>query len=168
MYGLLETYMYHDSFEFSPTDNLREKCNAPNDCCGVYIVTAYFGDGKQEVVYIGSSGHIEGDELISRKGGLRRRIVGRQKDIESCKLTFRTELWPKLMTRQFISKLDISWYNTGEDNPLIVEYCLILEYIICHKRLPAWNNELKLNGQLKGELEKFITKNNIEILTVMF
>lgn len=32
--------------------------------------------------------------------------------------------------------------------------------------LPDWNNELKLNGQLKSELEEFITENQIGILKI--
>ena len=60
-----------------------------------------------------------------------------------------------------INKLRICWYN-----PLIVEYCLILEYLVRNKRLPAWNNELKLDSRLKNDLEIFIKDNNIEFLKI--
>ena len=55
---------------------------------------------------------------------------------------------------------------TQDDNPLIVEYCLILEYLVRNKRLPAWNNELKLDSRLKNDLEIFIKDNNIEFLKI--
>lgn len=166
MFKLLETYNHKGSFNFASNDNLRTKskyADVPDNCCGVYVVSGYFGD-KEIIFYIGSSGHIEDGKLKPRVGGLRRRIYGKQKD--SGKLVPRSVLWPDLMDRQHISKLKISWYNTETDNPLIVEYCLISEYVVRYKRLPAWNNELKLDGRLKDELEDFIIRNNIEILKV--
>ncbi|WP_418697298.1 hypothetical protein [Bacteroides sp.] len=166
MFRLLETYSHKGSFYFASDDNLRVKCkdaDVPDNCCGVYIVSGYFGD-KEIILYIGSSGHIEDGKPKPRNGGLRRRIYGKQKD--SGKLVQRSLLWSDLMDRQHINKLKISWYNTELDNPLVVEYCLILEYVVRHKRLPAWNNELKLDGRLKEELEGFIIRNDIEILKV--
>lgn len=174
MFELLEKYKDDKGcFVFTPGNNLKEKCIAsfPHsdvyiDCCGVYIVYGYKGD-KKEVVYIGSSGHMdEENKPVPRKGGLRRRIYGRQKS-ESGEHIFRNELWTDLMSKQGINKLEIFWYTTGEvDNPLLVEYCLILEYVICYKRLPVWNNELKLDGRLKGDLEKYIESNTIEALKI--
>lgn len=174
MFELLEKYKDNKGcFVFTPGNNLKEKCIAsfPHsdvyiDCCGVYIVYGYKGD-KKEVVYIGSSGHMdEKNEPVPRKGGLRRRIYGRQKS-ESGEHIFRNELWAGRMAKQGMTKLEISWYNTGKvDNPLLVEYCLILEYVIRYKRLPAWNNELKLDSKSKGDLEDFINHNNIEVLKI--
>lgn len=166
MFELLKKYKNQGAFDFSVDDNLKAKCeenSVPDGCCGVYVVYACLV-GKEVPVYIGSSGHMEDNEVVPRIGGLRRRIRGKQKDVCSCKSTLRGTLWPKLMREQSISKLKVSWYDTEKDNPLLVEYCLILEYIVGYKRLPDWNNELKLNGQLKGKLEEFIAENQIEIL----
>lgn len=169
MFELLNKYKDDKGcFYFTPDDNLKEICekeNVPDYCCGIYIVFACF-DKKEVPVYIGSSGRIESDEVTPRIGGLRRRIRGKQKDIDSGKSIPRGKLWPQLMKRDSIRKLKITWCNTGEDNPLIVEYCFILEYIIHHKRLPAWNNELKLDGRLKNDLEKFIKRNDIKTLEI--
>lgn len=166
MFELLNSYNHKGSFDFTPNNDLKVKCedaNIPVDCCGVYIVNGCF-ESQEVILYIGSSGHIENSTPKPRDGGLRRRIYGKQKD--SGKLVSRCMLWPDLMNRQHISKLKVSWYNTEMDNPLVVEYCLILEHIVRYKRLPAWNNELKLDARLKGELEKFIIENKIEILKV--
>ena len=99
-------------------------------------------------------------QLVHRQGGLERRIYGKQQKVS------RGILWPKKMRELSINKLRICWYNTGDDNPLIVEYCLILEYLVRNKRLPAWNNELKLDSRLKNDLEIFIKDNNIEFLKI--
>ena len=65
-----------------------------------------------------------------------------------------------------IFELEICWYNTENDNSLLVEYCLILESVIQNKRLPLWNSELKLSRELKGEFEDFVNNNNIECLKI--
>lgn len=159
MFEILENYDQQDNFEFTLVDNLKKQCNAPDDCCGIYIVYGYFGN-KEKVIYIGSSGHIKDGEAIHRKGGLRRRIVGKQQK------TPRGKLWPMKMRELSIDKLKIHWCDTKEDNPLLVEYCLILEFVIQNKRLPLWNHELKLSRELKTEFELFVKNNNIESLKV--
>ena len=161
MFDLSKIYV-GGSFYFSSSDNLKTKCKeakVPNDCCGVYIVYACCED-EESIVYIGSSGHMKDGRLVHRQGGLERRIYGKQQKIS------RGILWPKKMRELSINKLRICWYNTGDDNPLIVEYCLILEYLVRNKRLPAWNNELKLDSRLKNDLEIFIKDNNIEFLKI--
>lgn len=168
MFELLKKYKNQGAFDFLVDDNLKAKCeenSVPDGCCGIYVVYACLV-GKEVPVYIGSSGHMEGDEIIPRIGGLRRRIRGKQKDVYSREDIPRGELWPKLMRKQSINNLKVVWSNTERDNPLIVEYCLLLEFVIRYKRFPAWNNELKLDGRLKGDLERFIESNNIEILKV--
>ncbi|WP_196052918.1 hypothetical protein [Bacteroides clarus] len=170
MFEFIKKYS-NGSFSFGIEDNLKAKCmeiqyENIDKCCGVYIVYGYPKDkGDKEIVYIGSSGHFEDNRPIPRKGGLRRRLYGRQKDDLSGELVFRSILWPRLMQRDSIHKLEICWYDTGkEHNPLIVEFCLILTYIICRKRLPVWNNELKLDGRSKNDFEQFVKEQNITSL----
>lgn len=153
------------SFYFTLGDDLRIQCkeNVSVDvCCGVYIVYGYDGE-KEEVVYIGSSGHVDEDnKLIPRKGGLRRRIYGRQNS-KSGEPLFRNILWPQLMGNS-INKLKIVWYNTEGDNPLLVEYCLILQFLIQYHKFPLWNNELKISSRSKESLDSFISDNVVEFL----
>ena len=168
MFEFIKKYP-NGSFTFHIKDNLKAKCmeiqyENIDKCCGVYIIYGYRNNNK-EIVYIGSSGHFENNCPISRKGGLRRRLYRRQKDESSDNLVYRSILWPQLMEKDSIHKLEISWYDTGkDDNPLIIEFCLILTHIIYHKRLPIWNNELKLDRRSKNAFEKFITEQNITSL----
>lgn len=162
MFDLLNCYNKQGCLKFTVDDNLNRECEKaqiPNDCCGVYIVYGYF-KGMKIPVYIGSSGHIENGKTVHRKGGLKRRIIGRQQK------TPRWKLWPEKMRALSICELEICWYNTENDNPLLVEYCLILESVIKNKRLPLWNSELKLSRKLKGEFEDFVNKKNIECLKI--
>lgn len=159
MFEILNNYKYQGSFDFGPLDNLKKQCNAPPDCCGIYIVYACLAD-RETVIYIGSSGHIKDGKAMQRKGGLGRRIVGKQQN------TPRGKLWPEKMREMSIDRLKVYWCNTEEDNPLLVEYCLLLEFVIQNKRFPLWNNELKLNRILKNEFEEFVRKYNIESLKV--
>lgn len=164
MFEFLKDYK-GGSFYFTPGDDLKIKCkeNVSIDVrCGVYIVYGYNGE-KEEVVYIGSSGHVDKEnQLISRIGGLRRRIYGKQKSI-SGKYLVRNILWPQLMGNS-INKLKIVWYNTKEDNPLLVEYCLILQFLIQYHKFPLWNNELKISSRSKESLDTFISDNVVEFL----
>lgn len=166
MFDVLKKYDTNGVIEFDVNDCLTKKCrNAgiPKHCSGIYIVHA-LSDGREEIVYIGSSGNITNGQKAKQAGRLGKRIIGKQRDLVSGKLLRRNILWPQLMEQQSIEHLKVSWYSTDTDNSLIVEYCLLLEFVIRHKRLPDWNNELKLNGQLKGKLEEFIAENQIEIL----
>lgn len=139
------------NFEFDRTNSLRKVCNAPTGCCGVYIVYACYENGKEEIVYIGSSGRMNEGKVLPRIGGLYRRIVGKQDGVP------RGKLWPERMQSLSVEKIKVYWYDTGEkDNPLFVEYCLILKFIIEYKRLPLWNNELKISMELKEDLNKFM------------
>ena len=85
MFEFIKKYS-NGSFSFGIEDNLKAKCmeiqyENIDKCCGVYIVYGYPKDkGDKEIVYIGSSGHFEDNRPIPRKGGLRRRLYGRQKD----------------------------------------------------------------------------------------
>ena len=146
MFDLLNRYNKQGCLKFTIDDNLNRECEK-----------AQIPDVP---VYIGSSGHIENGKTVHRKGGLKRRIIGKQQR------TPRWKLWPEKMRALSICELEICWYNTENDNPLLVEYCLILESVIQNKRLPLWNSELKLSRELKGEFEDFVNNNNIECLKI--
>ncbi|MCQ4810799.1 hypothetical protein NE571_12260 [Bacteroides sp. SL.2.06] len=167
MFDLLKMYE-NGAFYFKPGEDLKTKCmdsQIPKECCGVYIVYGFYGNEKK-VMYIGSSGHLdENNKPKPRKGGLKRRIYGKQKN-ESGKLVYRNKLWPDLMGTS-ITKLEICWYNTGDDNPLNVEFLLLLEYIILYRKFPIWNKEIKLDKRLNVDLENFMKEKNISFFKMI-
>ena len=115
MFDLLNRYNKQGCLKFTIDDNLNRECEKaqiPDDCCGVYIVYGYF-KGTKVPVYIGSSGHIENGKTVHRKGGLKRRIIGKQQK------TPRWKLWPEKMRALSIFELEICWYNTENDLSLI-------------------------------------------------
>ena len=110
MFDLLNRYNKQGCLKFTIDDNLNKECEKaqiPDDCCGVYIVYGYF-KGTKVPVYIGSSGHIENGKTVHRKGGLKRRIIGKQQK------TPRWKLWPEKMRALSIFELEICWSNNRQ------------------------------------------------------
>lgn len=85
---------------FRKSDNLRKICKAiPEDLCGVYIYTIK-ENGKKRIIYIGCSGKIEnGMPVCRQKGGLRRRICGKQGNVS------RDTFYKKVMEKKGVSIL---------------------------------------------------------------
>lgn len=127
-----------DSFVFcKDDDSLKDKCNAPGDkSCGVYIYTAII-DGREDIIYIGCSGHIENGILVGRKGGLKRRIYGKQDGVP------RDKFYKDVMCHHNVPELKVYWYHIEEGDPEFVEYQLILRYLVTFQRFPKYNNKLE-------------------------
>jgi hypothetical protein len=143
MFDELSKYKHNDHFFFEPIENLREKCNAPNDKSGVYIIYE-LKNGRIELVYIGRSGEIKSDgKMFIRKsgiGGIKDRLVnGKQFGSP------RRNSWKTKMNIEKIEALDIYWYVTHdknyEDCPKILENRLLKKHFQIFGRLPKWNNE---------------------------
>lgn len=109
---------------FRKSDNLRKICKAiPEDLCGVYIYTIK-ENGKKRIIYIGCSGKIEnGMPVCRQKGGLRRRICGKQGNVS------RDTFYKKVMEKKGVSEIKIYWFDTETDDQEFIEYDLILNYI---------------------------------------
>jgi len=140
MFDELNNYKDNDHFFFSSHESLAEKCNAPINKSGVYLIYA-LAKGRIELVYIGSSGKIQNNgKLKSREGGLFDRIVNGKQFGEA-----RNKSWPKKLDTEQIEALDIYWYNTFNDEvqdiPAYVEAILIQKHFDIYGKLPRWNKE---------------------------
>lgn len=139
----LTKYKHNNHFFFKPTDNLRDRCNAPTDKSGVYIIYSLKG-GHIELIYIGRSGEVKKDgSLFIRKagiGGIKDRLVNGKQFGEPRRNSWRTQ-----MLIEKIEALDIYWYVTHNDNfvdcPKILEKKLLQKHFDIYGRLPKWNNE---------------------------
>lgn len=139
----LTKYKQSNHFFFKPADNLGDRCNAPNDKSGVYIIYSLKG-GHIELIYIGRSGEVKKDgSLFIRKaglGGIKDRLVNGKQFGES-----RHNSWRTQMLKEKIEALDIYWYVTHNDNfvdcPKILESRLLQKHFDIHGRLPKWNKE---------------------------
>ncbi len=143
MFDELTKYKHNNHFFFKSTDNLKDRCNAPTDKSGVYIIYSLKG-GHIELIYIGRSGEIKKDgSLFSRKaglGGIKDRLVNGKQFGEPIRNSWRTQ-----MLKEKIEALDIYWYVTHNDNfvdcPRILESKLLQKHFDTYGRLPKWNNE---------------------------
>ena len=158
MFDLLNKYPNNGSFEFKSTDSLSNVCNAPKNKSGVYIVYAVKGHTKY-LIYIGCSGLEDNGEIKLRKGGMCGRLVN-GKQFEKA----RKHSWSNKVIEKSLDNLVIEWWDTEDDFPEIVEFCLILEYILVIKRLSEWNTILSLKESLRSQCENFIQDNNIQAL----
>jgi hypothetical protein len=143
MFDELTKYKHSNHFFFKPSDNLRERCNAPTDKSGVYVIYS-LRDGHVELIYIGCSGKVEKDgSLFIRKaglGGIKDRLVNGKQFGDPRRNSWRTQ-----MLKEEIEALDIYWYVTHSDNfvdcPRILENKLLQKHFDIYGRLPRWNNE---------------------------
>jgi hypothetical protein len=54
MIELMNNYKIKGYFEFTPSESLEQKCNAPTDKSGVYLIYEISGKHRR-LIYIGSS-----------------------------------------------------------------------------------------------------------------
>ena len=139
MFDLLNEYPNNGSFKFKSTDSLNDVCNAPTNKSGVYIVIAFIV-GEQELIYIGRSGKKDKKKgvIVHRKaglGGIKDRIVNGH---QFGKIA-RKRSWPLEMKKNAIDHLLVLWYDTENDDPVVVEHQLLIEYEIEFGSLPVWN-----------------------------
>lgn len=140
MFDLLEEYEQQDHFFFSPTQILKEVCNAPMKASGIYLIYA-LTKGRVLLYYIGSSGTMENSGKIKhQEGGIYHSIVGGEQWGKP-----RRWIWPEKMKEQDIEALDIYWYVTFDKNndhiPTFTKALLLQQYFEIHRSLPPWNLE---------------------------
>jgi hypothetical protein len=62
-------------FSFKYGESFKEKCNAPSDQSGVYLIYKIIND-IEILIYIGSSGRRNKDGILKmRKGGMKDRLI---------------------------------------------------------------------------------------------
>lgn len=146
-------YKITGCFIFAPNEELRLKCNAPTstDCGGIYCIYD-MTDGKDDLLYIGSSGQRDKNrEFKGRKsglGGMKDRIVNgyhpKLEHDENSKRIKRHKAFPLLMKSEGIKQVRICWYITYDgkdyfDFPTDVEKALLEDYRVYHNRKPQWH-----------------------------
>ena len=67
---ILIKYSQKDNFNFKVNEIFEEKCNAPNDNGGVYLIYK-LEKTIETLLYIGSSGQNNNGVLKVRKGGMK-------------------------------------------------------------------------------------------------
>lgn len=134
MFDILDKYTHNGSFVFCETDDLADKCNAPKNKSGVYIVF----NQDNALVYIGRSGEKLSDGTIKHRiDGIYGRLVKGKQFGES-----RKKSWPQKMKKEGFSSLRVFWYNTENDNPEAVESILLHEFNTKFGAIPIWNGQM--------------------------
>ena len=122
MFDELRKYKQTCHFFFKPPESLKEKCNAPSNKCGVYVIFALKG-GRIELVKIGSTNLDENllDQIIKEQLLLKSKL--HQEKIEA---------------------LDIYWYVTQTnkvlDDPHKVMDKVIKTHTMINGKVPRWNS----------------------------
>ncbi|HEX3383911.1 MAG TPA: hypothetical protein VHS53_01920 [Mucilaginibacter sp.] len=141
----LGKYYNKGFFTFKYWESFTEKCNAPIDQSGVYLIYK-IADDKETLIYIGSSGQRNNDgTLKTRKDGIYGRLVkgyhpnrfGQQKRIQ------RQRAFPMQMQAEKITEIKIYWWITYDephsDFPTDVDEILKRKYCALFKTLPTWH-----------------------------
>ena len=144
---ILDKYQNRGSFTFQFEEDFANKCNAPKDSAGVYLIYSCNGILKK-LIYIGSSGQKDIDgNLKVRKGGLYDRLVngyhpnrfGQEKRIK------RRYAFPTQMNELGINKIIIYWWVTYDskniDFPTDVERRLGSKYLSVNDCYPTWHQK---------------------------
>lgn len=123
-------------FTFKAAETLSQKCNAPKDAGGIYIVTDV---NTKTIIYIGRSGWVCQNGIFAiRKGGMYDRIVNGKQFGKP-----RNVSWKLKMKEQKIEKIKVEWFVTFNEKlkhiPAYVEACCIQKFFEEHNSLPAWN-----------------------------
>lgn len=141
--NILSRYKVKGHFSFKPSDSLQEKCNAPTDQNGIYLIFK-ITDSKEDLLYIGSSGQMRSGVLTVRAsglGGMKDRIVnGYHPKFGKVK---RKKAFPEHMRKDNISELIFYWWVTWDeqhkDIPSQIERRLRDKYLMEYNKLPEWH-----------------------------
>ena len=139
----LEKYKTRGQFTFKFSEKFEEKCNAPNDNSGIYLIYN-ITEPIETLIYIGSSGQKKEGKLKTRKsglGGMKDRLVnGYHPKFGKVK---RKKAFPEQMKVEKIGELKFYWWVTYDkdhaDFPTDVETVLRDKYFDQFKRLPDWH-----------------------------
>jgi len=143
----LNKYSKQGNFNYKNGEDFSSKCNAPNDCAGIYLIYKKRQNSKK-LIYIGSSGQRDKEgKLKVRQGGLFDRLTngyhpnrfGQEKRIK------RKKAFPLHMSISDISEIEIFWYVTYDkehsDFPTDVENKLTDRYKRNFDKLPEWHKQ---------------------------
>jgi len=130
----LKKYKTSGTFNFQSLESFSEKCNAPTDRSGVYLIYKIL-NGQEILIYIGSSGQRNaGGTLKTRKGGMKDRLVNgyHPNQFGKLKRVKRKKAFPEQMQIEKITELKFYWWvtydNDNSDFPTDVERILREKY----------------------------------------
>lgn len=137
MYKELEGFKVKNQFSLTTEDSLEEVCNA-TEGSGVFLV--YDVAEAKELIMVGSTGTVQNDGTLKTKnGGLYDKIVNGHQFAK----TGRKYSWPAQMKKEEISRLEVVWYETFNDDtkviPTFVEAQVLQNYLSENAKLPRWN-----------------------------
>lgn len=144
MIELLDKYKIKGHFEFSHSESLEQKCNAPTGRSGVYLIYETIGE-RRSLIYIGSSGQRNADGSLKTRrsglGGMKDRLVnGYHPGFGKVK---RKNAWPTQMKLEGIQKIIVFWWVTYDDEyhdfPTDIEGILLSNYKLKHGAKPRWH-----------------------------
>lgn len=144
-YNELKKYKIKGTFNFKSSESLREKCDAPTDQSGVYLIYKIV-NGQEILIYIGSSGQRDENGILkTRKGGMKARLVSgyHPNKFGQIKRIKRHKAFPQQMQTEKITELKFYWWvtydNDNSDFPTDVETILKGKYSHKYKKLPDWH-----------------------------
>lgn len=143
LYDDLSKYRLSGSFYFTPDESLENKCNAPADKNGIYLIFNIYNQ-KEDLLYLGSSGQMRHGILKTRQsglGGMKDRIVNGYHP-KFGKVP-RKKAFPEAMKNDKIAQIKIYWWVTydrdNKDIPTEVESKLRQKVIREDGSLPLWH-----------------------------
>jgi hypothetical protein len=141
--AVLKKYQVKGFFTFRPHEILKDKCNAPTNQSGVYLIYQVFPN-KEELLYIGRSGQKINGKLVHRKtglGGMKDRLVNGYHP--KFGRIHRRISFPQEMIKQNIAEIKVYWWITFIDDcadfPNDTEDKLTRIYRDKYKQLPSWH-----------------------------
>lgn len=147
----LAIYRTTDHFTFRASESLKEKCNAPKDKAGVYLIYR-LQEGEETLLYIGASGYRKKDGSFKvRGGGMYDRLINgyHPNRFGSEKRMKRHIALPLQMLADGIEQIKVYWWVTYDaettDFPTDVEHRLMSIYKTDNdNKKPPWHNSDKL------------------------
>ncbi|GIZ08498.1 hypothetical protein [Flavobacterium sp. UMI-01] len=137
MYKELEGFKVTNQFSLTIEDNLEDACNA-SEGSGVFLV--YDVTDEKELIMVGSTGTVQNNgSLKTKNGGLYDKIVNGHQFAK----TGRKYSWPAQMKKENISRLEVVWYETFNNEikviPTYVEAQVLQNFLNENSKLPRWN-----------------------------
>ena len=141
----LRKYTKKGYFTFKTSEIFKEKCNAPKNNGGIYLIYKIL-DNQEILIYIGSSGQRKKDGTFkARIGGMHDRLINgyHPNQFGEAKRIKRQHAFPSQMLKEGIKEIKICWWMTYDnkflDFPTDIETILKKKYKNSYSQLPDWH-----------------------------
>lgn len=148
----LEKYKINGSFSFKPSEIFSDKCNAPDNKSGVYLIYKII-DNEEILIYIGASGQRKKDGTLKiRIGAMKDRLINgyHPNRFGETKRIKRHKAFLQQMLTEGIQEIKVYWWVTYHnailDFPIDIEKILIKKYQKNNfNKRPAWHKQNKIS-----------------------